>query len=271
VDWGEQGLGDQIIGASMLGELTAFADHVVAEVEPRLVPLLQRSLPDVETVGVGEGLYAGRADAHVAMGDIGRYLRPSWDAFPVPAPTYLKADPARLAALHTRLHSGGAIVAGMSWRSHNIKRGRWKSAPLDELEPLLRLPGMRWIDLQYGETSEERASLPKGATLDHVDDIDNTRDLDGLAALISACDLVVTISNTTAHLAGALGKPTWVLVPDGNVRMWYWFIGRDDSPWYPHVKLRRRLMGQSWKALARGVADEIAAFVRNRAEQFPAR
>ena len=76
-----------------------------------------------------------------------------------------------------------------------------------------------------------------------------------------ACDAVVTISNTTAHLAGALGRPTWVMVPNGHARIWYWFRQRSDSPWYPLVRVWRQQVGQSWADLVPAVASDIRAFL----------
>ena len=75
-------------------------------------------------------------------------------------------------------------------------------------------------------------------------------------------DLVLTVSNTNAHLAGALGKPTWVLLPVGGARLWYWFRGRQYSPWYPRVHLKRRTRGQSWTDLVAAAAPEIEAALR---------
>jgi ADP-heptose:LPS heptosyltransferase len=73
-----------------------------------------------------------------------------------------------------------------------------------------------------------------------------------------ACDAVVTVSNTTAHLAGALGRPTWVMVPHGHARIWYWFRDRSDSPWYPRVRVHRQQRGQPWSGLVAEMALAIA-------------
>ena len=91
---------------------------------------------------------------------------------------------------------------------------------------------------------------------------DNTNDIDGLAALITACDLVVTVSNSTAHLAGALGTPTLLLLPQSRGRLWYWFNDRNDSPWYPSMRIERQKVGQSWKELIVGASDQVAALLR---------
>jgi ADP-heptose:LPS heptosyltransferase len=128
---------------------------------------------------------------------------------------------------------------------------------------LLRLPGCRFVDLQYGDTSEERAALARdqGIVVERLGDIDNTNDLDGLAALMTACDAVVTVSNTTAHLAGALGRPTFVMVPHGYARIWYWFHDRNQSPWYPRVAVRRQQSGQSWADVVAAVSHEVSALM----------
>jgi ADP-heptose:LPS heptosyltransferase len=82
--------------------------------------------------------------------------------------------------------------------------------------------------------------------VERLGNIDNTNDIDGLAGLIAACDLVVTASNTTAHLAGAVGCPTVVFAPYGHARFWSWFKDRADSPWYPHVRVLRQAAGEPW-------------------------
>jgi ADP-heptose:LPS heptosyltransferase len=97
-----------------------------------------------------------------------------------------------------------------------------------------------------------------GIVVERLEDIDNTNDIDGLAALITACDLVTTVSNTTAHLAGALGKPTVVFVPFGRARIWYWFKEGSTCPWYPRLRLKRAVAGQSWEQLVSAAAGEIA-------------
>jgi ADP-heptose:LPS heptosyltransferase len=83
-------------------------------------------------------------------------------------------------------------------------------------------------------------------------------DLDGFAAQVAALDLVITISNTTAHVAGALGVPCWVLLPSGLGENWYWFLDRDDSPWYPSVRLFRQSEPGVWTDVINNVG---AAFV----------
>ena len=264
--WGEQGLGDQILHAGLIEELNGYANSLVVEVEPRLVQLFARSFPRVRVVGQQPQLYDGRLDAHLPMGSLGKYFRSSWEAFPRRQRGYLVADDTIAKSLRQRLATDSRIVVGLSWRSVNPAFGRSKSARLIDFASVLRRPGCRFIDLQYGDTLEERqaVSYDIGVVVERLDDVDNTNDIDALAALITACDIVVTVSNTTAHLAGALGKPTWVMVPYGHAGIWYWFKQKSDSPWYPHVRVKYQTSNQSWADLIATTIEEISALIESK-------
>ncbi len=256
---GEQGLGEQIMHASMLADVTARTPQVTVEVEPRLIPLIARSLPNVNVVAREEGrLYDGPAVAQINMGSLGRLFRPDWASFPIRPDGYLRGEPELSKRLRARL-SDGRTVIGLSWWSRNPRYEMSKSARLHDFADVLRLPDCRCIDLQYGDTRVEREAVlhDLGVTLEHLPDVDNTGDIDALASLIMACDIVVTVSNTTAHLAGALGKETYVLVPSGRGRMWCWFHDRDDSPFYPRARLKRQRQQQPWSELVGDIAAEI--------------
>jgi tetratricopeptide (TPR) repeat protein len=257
--WGDQGLGDQILYASMVEEIRDRASRIVLHVEPRLVPLFARSFPQVEVIGPSELAGIGPIDAQEPLPGLGRFLRPDWASFPKRERGYLVSDRERAVRLRERLKGGGSFVVGISWRSSNPKIAREKSLVLRDFEPLLRTPGIRFVDLQYGDTHAERTSVARelGIEVLHVDEIDNTNDIDGLASLVDACDAIVSVSNTNAHIAGALGKPTIVLVREMLGRLWYWFGDRNDSPWYPHVKILSQKRGQAWADLVRSVPAEL--------------
>jgi hypothetical protein len=256
--WGEQGLGEQILHASMIADLHGRADEIVLELDARLVSLFARSFPGTRPVPMADTTpYQGQVDMHVPIASLGRHLRPDWPAFPTPPSAYLLANPVRSQALHERLHGDRRKVIGLSWSSRNAKFEKVKSARLADFQPLLQQSGCRFIDLQYGDTQAERHAVEQelGVRVEHLDDIDNTNDLDSLAALMGACDLIVTVSNTTAHLAGALGRPVNVLIPHGPARWWYWFKDRDDSPWYPNLRIHRQLPEQTWPQLISACLD----------------
>jgi tetratricopeptide (TPR) repeat protein len=259
--WGEQGLGDQIIYAGMIEDLRRRAPSICLEVEPRLVSLFARSFSQVEVVPMADELYGGAITAQVPLASLAPHLRPDWQSFKPAARGHLKADPARAAEFRARLANDGRRVIGLSWQSTSLAIGRAKSASLRDFAAVLRLPGCRFVDLQYDDAPAERDAVAGElcVNVDRLADLDLRNDIDGVAALISACDLVFTVSNTNAHLSGALGKPTWVLLPVGGARLWYWFRDRNDSPWYPRVHLKRRTREQSWAELVAATVPEIEA------------
>lgn len=256
--WAEQGLGEQILFASMLEEAAARVQQVIVAVEPRLQTLFARSFPQIRVTTFADAVKRGGYDLQIPIGGLGAIFRNSPEDFLKNRKAYLKADQSRSQELRKTAGNGLPVLCGLSWQSKNAETGNLKSLGLDTLLPLLGLPGIRFIDLQYGDTAKERAQLEKkaGITITRVDAIDNQQDLDGLAALIAACDLVVTISNTTAHLAGALGKPVFLLLPYSQGRLWYWQTQRSDTLWYPAMRVFRQQAPGNWAGV---VADAISA------------
>ena len=256
--WGEQGIGDQILFAGMIPELARRTTSVLLAVDPRLVALFQRSFPEINVIARDESLPGKHFDAHMALGSIGQHLRAHWRDFPLNQAAYLLPDPIRSPAIRQRLGCGKRIC-GISWFSRNNEVAEEKSLRLMDLLPLLALENLQSVDLQYGDTVDERRRLSDECALrvTHFDDIDNFNDIDGLAALIAACDAVITISNTTAHLAGALGKPTFLMLPYSTGRHWYWHEDRDDSPWYPSIKIFRQSAPGNWDDVIVRIKDAL--------------
>jgi len=259
--WGEQGIGDQLLHSSMLEELRTCARQLIVAIDPRLVPLLQRSYADIRFVSLAALPTLDGFDVQVAMGDIGAQLRRSWESFPLQRQGFLTADRGRTQQLRTRLGADGRLLCGISWLSTNAAVGEFKSMALPDLSALIALPGVKCIDLQYGDTANERSALQKNTGLEiaHIDDIDNFNDIDALASLIDACDIVVSVSNTTVHLAGALGKPTLVMLPYALGRIWYWHENRDRSPWYPVCRLFRQAAPGDWKPVISAMVSAVAS------------
>jgi len=247
--WGEQGVGDEILHAGLIPDLVAAGVSVTLECEPRLAPLFRRSFPEVRVAArrdPPDPRLARPGGVHCASGDLGRWLRPDMAAFP-PHAGYLRADPARVAALRSAL--GGGRLVGLAWSSRQARNRRFKGLDLAALAPALARPGVTLVDLQYGDTTAERAALAAAGThLRRVAEIDPLVDLDGFAALVAAMDAVVSVSNTTVHVAGGLGVPALALIPTGQGMPWYWFRGRADCPWYPAVRLLRQARPGDWAA-----------------------
>ncbi|MDD9877766.1 MAG: tetratricopeptide repeat protein [Magnetovibrio sp.] len=260
--WGEQGLGDEVMFAGMIPDLLDAGAHVVCECDARLVALLQRSFPEIECLPqrvppVAEAVAAG-IDFQTPSGNLGIWYRQREDQFRGGAP-YLKADAERARALR-QAYGGdqGELLVGVTWRSLNPDIGDMKSMALDDLEPVLRVPGVRFLDLQYGDTADELAAFAQrtGIRIHHDDAIDPMTDIDGHAAQIAAMDLVISISNTTVHMAGALGMPTWCLLKMIPNRCW--LLDREDSPFYGSVRLFRQSEPMNWRPPVEAAAGALA-------------
>jgi len=253
--WSEQGVGDEVFHASMLDEAISRFGSVTVQVDGRLIPVLQRSIPRAQFVAKGSPIDPNSFDLHVAHGDLGYFFRRDATDFQAVRTKYLCADQARVNSLRSQLQADARPLVGITWRSKNTRLGRGKSINLEQLLPILSNPLFRFVNLQYGDTHDELAALHQRHGIQIVSclSVDNFSDLDGHAALVDACDMVLTVSNTTAHIAGALGKPTFVMLSKGEGRLWYWANrhGRR-SMWYPSINVFEQAEHGVWDGV---VAD----------------
>ena len=245
---GEQGLGDQIFFAGMLPDLAKQVPGALVCVESRLIPLLQRSIPALTFIGTEE-LHSCKFDAQIYLGSLGKIYRSDIDSLSKIESPYLYSEKGHRNKLRAKLKRHGKYLCGISWSSKNAMYGDDKSLSLEALRPVLQIPGFDYVNLQYGDTSEERtkAEAQHGISLQHVEEIDNLANVDGLASLIDACDIVISVSNTTAHLAAALGKPVIVLLPNNDALFWYWYRDSSSTPWYPTARMFRRSDSGLWE------------------------
>lgn len=255
----EQGVGDEIFYCGMLGDLKSRVQRITVELDRRLIPLFRRSFPELNFVPRGELRAESKFDSQINLASLGRFFRSSKEALNRVSTPYLHADLSRAAGLRARLASPDKLICGISWISKSSAIGGNKSVKLKDLRPLLELPHADFIDLQYGDTSAERQEMldSAGLRIRKVEEIDNFSDLDGLAALIAACDIVISVSNTTAHLALALGKPVFVMVPSATETLWYWHIESETSPWYPTARLFRQEKGGHWDGVIARVGQAL--------------
>jgi tetratricopeptide (TPR) repeat protein len=263
--WTEMGPGDEILTSTMIPDLLARGAKIVLLCSPRMAPIFARSFPGIFVLAAGQQPSDPAAAEGLAfqasIGDLGAVLRPSFDAFQA-KPALLKADQERTAALRDRYKAAapGTLLVGLSWRSRNVKVDEAKSVPLRAWRPVLTQPGVTFVNLQYGDTAGERADVEceMGVSLLTDSHVDPLADLDAFAAQVAAMDVVISTSNTTVHMAGALGRPTWALVPSNHGRLWYWFLERSDSPWYPSARLFRQDHELGWQPALAAVADHLA-------------
>lgn len=252
----EQGIGDQILFASMLPDLMARQEAITVSLSDKLLPVFRRAFPSIQFVSAQPYPVPGQYQAHVAIGSLGQYFRREFSDFPLQRKPYLEADPARVAQLRLRPLFAQRRTCGISWRSTGPNYSDEKSIPLALWGDVLTLPQWRFISLQYGDTTRELEALDPALRV-HVqraEDIDCHEDIDGVMALIAACDIVITCSNTTAHLAGAMGKETMLLVPCASGRFWYWWhLHEGRSIWYPSITSLCQSQQDDWKPVLAGV------------------
>jgi hypothetical protein len=185
--------------------------------------------------------------AQIQIASLGRLFRKDRTELSQVRSPYLTADSEAITAFRAQYRYSGRLLCGLSWASTNAETSAVKSINLDKLQPLLKVQGVDFINLQYGDTlAERRRSKDRtGIEIIQAEGLDTKNDIDNLAALISACDVVITVSNSTAHLAAALGKPTLVLLAH-HTPLWYWHLEAATTPWYPSVTLLRQQITGDW-------------------------
>ena len=240
--WGEQGVGDEVMYASMITDVLALGADITFETDSRLVPLFERSCPEIKCVARHlEPVYEIQKtefDYQIPLASLGQYVRKDEASFGNGA-AFLQSDKQKTSKLRQKYKKGDDLRVGIAWYSSD-GRGLSKSMTLMDFLPLFEVPGVQFVDLQYGDMSEERKTFKEttGFNLIHDDDVDQMQSIDDFASQIEALDLVISISNSTVHIAGALGVPTWVIL--GAAPMQRWLMDRTDSPWYASIEVIRK-------------------------------
>lgn len=246
--WAEQGIGDQVLFSSMLSNLAEYPQEKIISIHPKLLPIFRRSYPDYQFVEMGKNFLDGEYDYHLSMGALGQFFRNEIDDFYVPRHPYLVVDEALTKKYQSLSQFKNKITCGLSWNSVNKSIGESKSLSLMNLLPILEGSIFEFINLQYGDTRPERELVKRELNIDihEIDDLDLFEDIDGLLSLIQACDIVLTTSNSTAHLAGAIGKETLLLLPYSQGKIWYWHDIQGISLWYPSVRVFTQQKAGDW-------------------------
>lgn len=251
----EQGLGDQIFFLRYIPLLAERGARITVRCHPVLARLA-RSCPGVEHVVDADEEETPEHDAWVWSGSLP--LRFGTTLRSVPAPhSYLRADEGQVRRWRKLLGHLGGMRVGINWEGNRANTaGRNRAIPLDCFLTLASVPGVRLFSIQKGYGEEALARLPEGFQLPHLGQF--FLDLWDAAAVIAVLDMVITNDTSVAHLAGALGKPVWIVLPPDCC--WRWQEDREDSPWYPSARLFRARSSDSWAdAFARVRADLAAA------------
>ena len=268
--WTEQGVGDEIMFASMLPAFLQMDVKVIVECTRRLVPIFQRAFPEIQFIPRGNPvslqLLNTVIDYQIPMLSLGKWLRPSAESFPSDQGSYLYPCTAKARHLKRKYQqlAGDRLLVGVSWKStgNNRRRSRSKSTPLEYWTSILSRQDCFFLNLQYGDVAREIEDfkLETDLRIYHDKEIDSLESLDDFVAQVSVLDLVISTSNTTVHVAGGLGKSVWTLLP--HVPDWKWLLGRKDSVWYPTMRLFRQDEIGNWLHVFRSVELELDIFCR---------
>ncbi len=250
--WAEQGVGDQIIYSSLLSEAFKTKNTFLVSLDYRLLNLFQRSFSwasNVKFIPSNENVSEALYDFHIPIGSLGKFFRKKIQDFNRHPKGYLINDGSQRNSLRNKLFCPTSKICGIAWKSQKKDIGSAKSINLSDLIPILSIPNITFVNLQYGETQIEIQQLlnDHGIEIKSLEEIDNFNNIDGLSSLISACDFIVTTSNVTAHLAGALHKDTYLLIPNARGKIWYWGESRQDCLWYSSMSIFRNSKLESFK------------------------
>jgi hypothetical protein len=248
----EQGFGDSIQFSRFAPGIAPLAGAVVLRCQPGLGPLFRRSFAPIAVIEEGEA--EPPHDAWSLLLSLPAIVGTTLETIPAQTP-YLKADPAAVARWRQRLAAATGLRVGVAWRGNPLNpRDHLRSLPAARLAAALDLPGVSLVSLQKDAAAAEAADLGVGLFADAARDL---TDFDETAALIASLDLVVTVDTAVAHLAGALGKPVWTLLPQASD--WRWLLDREDSPWHPTMRLFRQRRPDDWDFVLRRVRRALEA------------
>jgi len=263
--WREQGIGDQLLYATLLPEFAARGERFVVEMDARLIPAFRRSHPSWTIVAPEESAVAfAQCDRHLAIASLPGLLRNTIESFDAQPRALLRADAGRASAYRKRLAAPGVRTIGISWRSFQPSPRAYlqkkKSGSLAAFHALSRREDLKLLDLQYGDTSAERAAFAQaGGRLERIDGLDLFNDIEGVLAAVEACDAIVTTSNVTAHFAGVLGKECHLVYLRANPPFHYWAADESGrSLWYPSVRIVTGAAIDTWEKVLGAVERNLA-------------
>lgn len=267
----EQGVGDEIMFASCVNDLVKVAKHVVLVCDDRLVPLFKRSFAGVTIVGQSKENNISinatdfieklpEIDAQLSSASLPMVFRNTIEEFKSAAAGYLVADELAVEIWRERFKAvGSKLNVGISWRGGHVTNTQLKrSIGLEHWGEIFKLQNVQFVNLQYGECKSELQNVTDlfGVKVHEWDVSQPLIDMDDFAAKINALDLVISIDNSTVHLAGSLGVDTWLLQPYSPD--WRWLPEQTGSYWYSSIKQYRQNNPGKWESVLKRVAADLS-------------
>jgi tetratricopeptide (TPR) repeat protein len=247
----EQGLGDTLQFVRYAPLVAGRGGDVVLAVHHEIKSLVM-GMPGVRAV-FAEGEPLPPFELRCPLLSLPLAFGTSVQTIPAQIP-YLEAPSERLARWADRLPRGSGLRVGVAWSGNPEQRNDFKrSLTFDQLSPLWDIPGIEFVSLQKDVRITDVATLRRRSSV--TDLSSELADFADTAAAMAQLDLVISVCTSTAHLAGALGRPLWVMLPFSAD--WRWLVGREDSPWYPSARLFRQSQPGDWAGVIERVANEL--------------
>ena len=254
----EEGAGEHILQSSLIENTINNSKTCIIECARRLTPIIKRSFPKAEVISgydpEAKEAALKRSDYQIPAINLGAYVLPDKNSFNDRKDVFL--EPNKDLVMKTREkyleRAQGRRIVGISWLSGSSNHGKYKSVDLENLHKILERNEIYPVSLQYGSVAKTLDDYKnKSGTEIFLDsEVDQIKDLEIFFAQVASMDLVITVSNTTAHVAGSMGVPTWVMLPNGRGSLWFWFVHGERSPWYSSVRLFRQTalpeFGKPW-------------------------
>jgi len=260
--YAEQGYGDTIQCLRFIPEVAARGGQIVLELPPPLAHLTTSMEGGGHIVTQGQQLPP--FDVQCAFMSLPRVLGTTVKNIPARIP-YLQADPAAAERWARRLAGSGTLKVGLVWAGNPQHSGdRRRSIAIDRLAPLMSVPGVRFFSLQVGPRAGDLHRLPAGKIVDLSSEL---KDFKETAAVLANLDLLIAVDTSIAHLAGAMGRPCWLMLPFSPD--WRWLTEREDSPWYPTLRLFRQHVAGDWDEVIERVGRALGALVQPNRKQVP--
>ena len=252
----EQGIGDEVMFAGIIQQVCeSFKGDITLACDERLIDIYQRSFTNVSVTSLSQ-LKPKDSSYKLHIGDLTKHFcKTIYDFKPVGS--YLSADESLIEHFSDKYSELKGLKIGIAWKSGNPQQGKCRSIPLESWKDIFATPECHFFDLQYGDNKEEIDEFISltGNTLIHDSEVNQLEELENFIALISNLDLVITIDNSTAHIAGALGIPTWVMLPFACD--WRWMRKRPDSIWYKSLRLYRQSSIGNWEDVIKEISNDL--------------
>ena len=263
--WAEQGIGDEVQFSGLIRHILALGIQVIVECDRRLVGLLRGSFPGtvvVERSDPPASLLKDPSITHqIPMVSIPRVLGLSPNSMCFQNPFMVPDEKQRDRFRSEYKVDGTPVLVGISFRSGNSQEGQKRSIGLEHWGPILKVAGVRFVNLQYGECSRQLQAAYERFGVEVLKDerINPLGDLESFAAQVAAMDLVISVDNSTVHFAGALGVKVWTMLP--TTPDWRWGLECDRNRWYPTMRLFRQAKRGNWEPVISRVAKELNSLV----------